>query len=175
MNVLKRSIILGGCVAALTLGINNHAMAQGRFDPEQMRQNMIDRAQDQLEITNDDDWKAIEPLVAKVFDARRDVMAMQFGGMFGRGGPRRGGDDNNNNGDNPRPRRNPFGEPSASITALRAAIDNKAADADLKAKMAAVRAETKEKQAKLDAAMEDLRGVLTVRQEAIAVSVGLLK
>jgi hypothetical protein len=174
MNILKRSIILCGCVAALALG-SNHVMAQGRnFDPAQFRQDRIDRAHDQLEITNDTEWKAIEPLVGKVIDAERDVMAARVGGMFGRGG-RRGGDNNTNNGDQQRRRNSFFGEPSAAVTALKDAIEAKAPDAELKAKLAAVRAETKGKEAALDAAQEDLRSVLTVRQEAIAVSNGLLK
>jgi hypothetical protein len=178
MNIFKKSIILGGCVAALTLGMGNHLMAQGRnFDPAQFRQDRIDRAQEQLEITNNEEWKAIAPLVGKVIDAERDVMAMRVGGMFGGRGGRRGGENaNNNGGEQQRPRRNNFfGEPSAAVTALRDAIDAKAPESELKAKLAAVRAETKAKEAALDAAQEDLRSVLTVRQEAIAVSDGLLK
>jgi hypothetical protein len=176
MNVLKRSIILGGCVAALTLGAGNHLMAQR--DPAQFRQDRLDRAHDQLEVTNNEEWKAIEPLVGKVIDAEREVMTSRVGGMFGgfRGG-RRGGDSNNaNGGDQQRPRRNNFfGEPSAAVTALQKAIDDKAPVAELKTKLAAVRAETRAKEAKLDAAQEELRGVLSARQEAIAVANGLLK
>jgi len=174
---MKKSILLGGCVAALTLCAGNHLMAQGR-DPEQFRQDRLDRAHDQLEITNDVEWKAIEPIVGKVLDAEREVMSARMGGMFGGGrGPRRGGGEANANGaDQQRPRRNNFfGEPSAAATALRKAIDDKAPAADLKAKLAAVRAETKAKEAKLDAAQEELRSVLTARQEAIAVSTGLLR
>jgi len=179
MNVLKKSILLGGCVAALTLCAGNHLMAQGR-DPAQFRQDFLDRTHDQLEITNDVEWKAIEPMVNKVMDAQRDVMGMRMGGMvgmFGGRGPRRGGDANaNGGGDQQRPRRNNFfGEPSASVTALRKAIDDKAPAAEIKTKLAAVRTETKAKEAKLDAAQEELRGVLTARQEAIAVANGLLK
>jgi hypothetical protein len=98
-------------------------------------------------------------------------------GMFGRG-PRRGGENNaaNSQSDQQRPRRNnSFGEPSAAVTALQKAIDDKAPVADLKAKLAAVRAETKDKEARLEAAQEELRSYLTPRQEAIAVSNGLLK
>jgi hypothetical protein len=178
MNVLKKSIMLGGCVAALTLGAGNHLMAQGRnFDPAQFRQDFIDRTRDQLEIKDDAEWKAIEPLVTKVFDAQRDVLSMRMGG-FGRGGRRGnrdGGGTDTNNADQQRPRRNPFGEPSASVTALRDAIEAKAPAAEIKIKLAAVRAERKDKEAKLDAAEEELRGVLSSRQEAIAVSNGLLK
>ncbi len=178
MNVMKRSIILGGCVAALTLCAGNHLMAQGRnFDPAQFKQMRLDRAHEQLEITNDVEWKAIEPMVGKIIDAERDVMSMRAGGMFGGRGPRRGGDNNTNGGaDQQRPRRNNFfGEPSPAVTALQKAIEDKAPAADLKAKLAAVRAETKDKEARLEAAQEELRGVLTARQEAIAVANGLLK
>jgi len=102
MNILKRSFIVGGCAAALVLFTSHQVMAQGRnFDPAQMRQDRIDRAQEQLEITNNEEWKAVQPLVAKVVDAQRDVMGMRMGGMFGRGG-RRGGD--NANADQQRPR-----------------------------------------------------------------------
>jgi hypothetical protein len=177
MNVLKKSIMLGGCVAALTLGGGNQLMAQPRnFDPAQMRQDRIDRLRDQLEIKDDNDWKAIEPLVGKVMDAERDVFAMRMGGMFGRG-QRRGNNNTNNASDQQRQQRrnNFFGEPSPAMTALQKAIDDKAPAAELKDKLAAVRAETKDKEAKLDAAQEDLRGVLTSRQEAIAVVNGILK
>jgi hypothetical protein len=172
MNVLK-SIMLGGCLAALTLGASNQVMAQGRGgDPAQRRQERIDRAREYLEIKDDTEWKALEPLVTKVMDAERDVIGVRMAGMF-RGGPRRGGD--TNNASSQRQRFNPFGEPSAVQTALEKAIENKAPKAELKTKIAAVRADIKAKEAKLDAAQEELRGVLTTRQEAIAVANGLLK
>jgi hypothetical protein len=182
MNVLKKSIILCGCVAAFTLGAGTNVMAQGRnFDPAQMKQDRIDRTRDQLEIKDDTDWKAIEPLVGKVIDAQMEVMAMRVGGMFGRGGRTRRNADSTNStststSDQARQRRGgPFGEPSPSVTALRDAIEAKAPAAELKTKLDAVRAERKEKEAKLDAAEEELKGVLTARQEAIAVANGLLK
>ncbi len=152
-------------------------MAQGRnFDPAQMKQDTMDRLRDQMDIKDDQEWQAIEPKVSKVFDARRDVMSMGFRGF---GGRRRNNNNNNggdnNGGDNARPRRNPFGEPSAAMEALQKAIDDKAPSAEIKTKVAAVRAEIKDKQAKLLAAQEDLRGILTPRQEAIATVNGLLQ
>lgn len=175
MNVLK-SMILGGCVAALTLGTSNQLMAQGRGgDPTQRRQDRIDRAREYLEIKDDTEWKALEPLVSKVMDAERDVIGVRMAGMF-RGGFRRSGGDTNNSSSTQRQNRfNPFGEPSAAQTALEKAIEDKAPKAELKTKIAAVRANIKAKEAKLDAAQEELRGVLTTRQEAIAVANGLLK
>ena len=103
-----------------------------------------------------------------------------MGGMFGRGMRRNRGGDNggdngtNNNSDQQQRRRSPFGEPDAAVAALRKAIDDKAPTADLKAKLAAVRAETKEKEDKLEGRPGGIEGVLTTRQEAIAVANGLL-
>src|SRR6204780_3775864 len=156
MNAFKNILIAGGCAALLALGTGN-TMAQGRgnFDPAQMKQDMMDRLRDQMEIKDDQEWQAIEPKVSKVFDARRDVMAMGFRGM-GRGGRQNnngggngGGDNNNNGGDNQRPRRNPFGEPSAAMEARQKAIDDKAPSAEIKAKLAAVPGMFKEKQSRL--------------------------
>jgi hypothetical protein len=177
MKTFSKALLVGGFAALLILGAGK-TMAQGRgnFDPALMKQDMMDRLRDQMEIKDDQEWQAIEPKVSKVFDARRDVMAMGFRG-FG-GGRRRNnnnGDNGGNGGDNPRPRRNPFGEPSPAMEALQQAIDSKAPTAEIKTKLAAVRAEIKDKQARLLAAQEDLRGVLTPMQEAVATVNGLLQ
>src|ERR1017187_8774174 len=124
MNVLK-SMILGGCVAALTLSANNQVMAQGRnFDPAQMKQNILDRTREQLEVKDDAEWKAIEPIVGKVVDAGFQARATGMRGMFGgRGGRRGGNSDTNNASTQQRPNRpSPFGEPSAAVAALQKAI-----------------------------------------------------
>lgn len=169
MNVLKRVILLGGMMAALT--ISNQAMAQRGGDPSQYVQDRVDRTRDQLEITNDTEWKAIEPLVSKVVNAQMTAMRLRMSGMFGRR-PRPGAD----NGNSDRPTRSSrFGEPSAAMAALQKAIDDKAPTSELKAKMAAVRAEIKDADAKLEAAQSDLVAVLSTRQEAIAVAHGLVK
>jgi len=54
------------------------------------------------------------------------------------------------------------------------AIDDKAPTAEIKEKLKVVQDEYKAKQAALVAAQEDLRTVLTPRQEAIATLHGLL-
>lgn len=61
------------------------------------------------------------------------------------------------------------------MEALTKAIQAKAEAADIKAKLTQVREARKKKEADLAQAQEDLRQILSVRQEAIAVSVGLLK
>ena len=66
-------------------------------------------------------------------------------------------------------------EPNPELDALRAAIQAKATSAQLKAKMAQLREARKKKEADLEKAQEDLRQILSVRQEAIAMTLGLLK
>jgi hypothetical protein len=58
---------------------------------------------------------------------------------------------------------------------LQKAIESKAPADELKAKLAKLREARKEKEAALEKAQEDLRKVLSVRQEAAAVLAGLLK
>jgi hypothetical protein len=64
--------------------------------------------------------------------------------------------------------------PDPEGEALQSAIDRNASPAEFKAAIAKVAAARKQKQAKLDQARSDLRDLLTPRQEAIAVSMGLL-
>jgi Spy/CpxP family protein refolding chaperone len=67
-----------------------------------------------------------------------------------------------------------FGQPSAETQALQQAIDAKAPAAEIKSKLAKLRELRKQKQAELVKAQDDLRNVLTPRQEAIAALIGLL-
>lgn len=138
----------------------------GNFDPAQFQQRMMERTKESLEITDDSEWKAIEPLVQKVMEARRDQMAASFRG-FGRRG--RGGGEGDRG-----PRGGMFGNPSPEAEALQKAIDAKASNSELKAALAKYEAARKAKVAALEKAQADLRKVLTPRQEAIAAMDGLL-
>lgn len=144
---------------------------RGNFDPEQFRTRMMERYREAFEVKNDDEWKVLEGRITKVMEAQRDArMGMGFGG-FGRG-PRREGDTNNND----QARRNPFGgEPSPEAEGLQKAIDSKASSEELKSKLAKFRDARKAKEAAVDKAQDELRKVLSVRQEAVGVSMGLLK
>jgi len=178
---LNRRLLLASAAALLSLGLNQTVLAQpdnaggpppgrgGNFDPAQFRQRMMDRLKEQLEIKDDSEWTAIQPMVQAVMDARMASMSGMGRGMFG--GPRRGGGDNNGD----QPRRGPFGQaPSAEADALQKAIDSKAPKAEIKAAMEKFVASRKAKQAELEKAQDNLRKVLTSRQEAIATLNGLL-
>jgi hypothetical protein len=177
MNILKKVLLVVGTIAALSFATAT-AKAQGNFDPEQMRQRMLERTREQLGVTNDDEWKIISERVEKVMAARRDVPG-GFGFFGGRGGGRRGGNggsDNANAQNGDRPQRPRFGpEESQAEKDLRAAIEAKAPADEIKAKLDKFREYKKSKEADLAAAQEKLKEVLNARQEASAVLAGLLK
>ena len=146
----------------------------GFGDPAQFQQMRMERYRQDLEVKDDTEWKAIEPLITKVMDAQRDAFSGMGRGMFGR--TSRGGRGGGNEGDQNGNRRQRFGpEPSAADQALEKAIDDNAPKDQLKAAMAKVRAEKKDREAKLVAAQEELKKVLSTKQEAVALSVGLVQ
>lgn len=194
MKILTRFTVLTAAIASL-VAVHPDALAQqnpggggggggqgggqrgqrgggGGFDPAQMQERIMEMYRERLEITSDDEWKAIQPLVAKVTEARREVGSGFGRNMFRPPGGGRGGDQGGGNAG----RRGPggFGEPSAEEAALDKAIESKAPASDIKNAMAKLRESKKAKEAKLAAAQENLRKVLTVRQEAQALLAGLL-
>jgi hypothetical protein len=143
----------------------------GGMDPAQFQQRMMDRMRDQLGFTNDTDWNAVQPLVQKVSDAQRDLRAGQMQGMrmlFRRPGQ--------NNDDNQRRQRfgGFMGQPSPEYTALQDAVDNNAPEGQIKDLLTRYNASQKAKEDKLKAAQDNLRAVLSVKQEASATLIGLL-
>jgi hypothetical protein len=139
----------------------------GNFDPAQFQQRMMDNIRDQLGFTNDTDWSAVQPLVQKVMDARRDLGGGNMGRMFGRNrGGNRGGQGGGRGG--------VFGQPSPEADALQKAIDEDAPAAQIKDLLAKYIAAQKIKQADLEAAQANLKAVLTVKQEAQATLLGLV-
>lgn len=152
----------------------------GNFDPAQMRQNMLDRVKETLEVTKDDEWQALQPRIEKVMDARMATMGGMGRGMFGGGRRGGGGGGGGQPGDNaqgaqPQRRGGMFGQtPMPEAEALQKAIDAKASNAEIKTAMAKYSDALKAKQDQLKAAQDDLRKLLTPRQEAIATLNGWL-
>jgi len=137
----------------------------GNFDPAQFQQQMMDRTKERLGITNDTDWSAIQPLVQKVMDARREQFAGGRGGFGGGRGGRNGGGGGGAFGG---------GQQDPDREALQQALENNAPAAQVKSALDKFRASQKAKQAKLESAQADLKKVLSSKQEAEAVLMGLL-
>ena len=132
----------------------------GNFNMQQMQMQQYQMA---LNITNDDEWAAIQPLIQKVIDART---ALGNNNRFGGGG--RGGRGGRGGGGGAAVVANPERD------ALQQAVDAEAPASQIKDLLAKYQNSQKIKQGKLVAAETDLRKVLTVTQEAAATLSGLL-
>jgi hypothetical protein len=134
-----------------------------RLIPEQMRERMQAHLKEQLGV-NDEEWKALKPLVDKVQTAQMQAMVGR-GGMFGRNRPNPGGDNAN------RP-----SSPVANVQhELQTLLENKDATPEqVKAKLTALREAKAKAKEDLAAAQNELKAVLTQRQEAVLVGMGML-
>jgi hypothetical protein len=149
---------------------------RGNFNPEEMQARMSAALKEQFGITSDDEWNLIMERINKVNDLRRTTtmggmgMRAMMGGMGGFGGA--GGQNGQGGRGNRSGRLGGASNPEAD--ALQTAVTDKAPDAEVKARLERLREVRKDNEAKLAKAQEDLRAVLSVRQEAVAVLVGLL-
>jgi hypothetical protein len=136
------------------------------MDPQQMTDAIQQRAsatfREQLGVTNDTDWSLIEEKINAVTKARAVVMADVGGMRGGFGGGRFGGLQATPN------------RLSPEAQALQQALDGDAPDAEIKDLLTKLQAAHQANQAALVEAQDDLRSVLTIRQEAIAYLHGLL-
>jgi hypothetical protein len=155
----------------------------GGFDPAQMRQRMMERMKEQLG-ADDQAWKVMEPRLAKVMELSRQANAggrgMMFGmmGRGGRGGPGGpGGDQGGPQGD--RRGRGPQGEQTAldkAMAQLRTTLENQSATPEeIKTQLTAVRQAREKARQELAVAQQDLKKILTLRQEAMLVEMGQLE
>jgi peptidoglycan hydrolase CwlO-like protein len=141
---------------------------RGNFDPAQFQQQQLDQIKTALN-ASDDEWKVLQAKIQKVMTLQQELNAGRGrGGFGGRGGRRGGGGGGAPAGDNS----NPI---AAASSELSNSVQNTGTSAeDLKAKMTALRDAKKKVQGELTTAQDDLKGVVTVRQEAVLVSMGYL-
>lgn len=196
---------LGALSVATTLFLNaSAAQAQerpggpggpGGFNPEQMRERMLERLRESFDVKDDAEWKLISERIAKVMDTRRAAGGMGGGpGLgggpggpggqrgFGGGRPPGGDDAGGPNGGRPPQGERGQGGPGGfnrqadpEAEALQKSLEAKAPTEEIKAKLAKLRDARRAKEALLDKAQEELRQILSGRQEAVAVAAGLLK
>ncbi len=159
------------------------------IDPAQIRQQVMDALRQEFEVTDDQEWSIIGGQIGKVYDAAtagggvttfnvQKLIQLAFANANGGGG--QGGGFGGQGGGGGRGGGGGLaalfggGTPSAEDDALQHAIDSKASPEQLKAAITKVMDARKAKLAKLQKAQDDLRQLLTVRQEAIACSLGIL-
>lgn len=127
---------------------------RGNFNPADIQARILANLREQLAVKDDAEWSLISERITTVMNLRRNLAVGGFGG-FGN-------------------RNRPGAAANPEVDALRAAITDNLPDAEIKARLARVREVRKQNETKLAQAQEDLRAVLTIRQEAVAVSAGLL-
>lgn len=140
---------------------------RGNFNPQEMQARMLNALRERLEVTDDEEWKLISERIAKLSELRRSAGGGP-GGFISRGGPQGGGGDTRGGTRGTRSGGNP------EMDALSSAVRDKLPDAELKVRLERLRESRKANEVKLAKAQEDLRAVLSVRQEAVAVVFGLL-
>jgi Spy/CpxP family protein refolding chaperone len=159
---------------ALALGLlaPSFASAQeregrGNFDPARFREEAMKRMQEQLGASAEE-WTVIQPKVDKLMTAQRDNMGGR--GFGGRGGDRDRGGDRGSSASN-----QPSSPLQTASRELRETLDNKeAAPEQITAKLTALREARAKAREQLVTAQKDLQSVLTPRQEAVMVSMGML-
>jgi hypothetical protein len=159
---------------------NNGGGRQG-FDMSQVISQFIPQLaagfRQQLSVTNDDDWNAIEPRLEKAvklkievllsgLDALPSALGASGGGMGGMGGMGVMGMMSMMGIGN--------GMTDPTLDALQQALDGNAPAAEVKAAMAKVRDSRQQKRAELAKAQQDLKDILTTRQEAKLLRLGVI-
>lgn len=153
---------------------------RGNFDISQFMDRIVDRYKDALEVS-EAEWSAIKPMISKIITQQFSGRSSRggfggFGGTSGRGGGGsrngRGGDSGQGGGDRQRSSRG--GSQNAEVEALQKALDSGASSSSIKSKLASVRDARKKKEAELKKVRDELRQVLSLKQEARMVLMGLL-
>jgi len=133
----------------------------GGFDPQQMRQRIIERMKEQLAVS-DDEWKVLEPKIEKVFTLQR---SSRMGGFMAGGWGQRGGEGQQDQ-----------SEVSRASRELRSTLENpNASPQEIQQRLTAYREAREKADQELQQARAELKELLTQRQEAQLVMLGLLE
>ena len=138
----------------------------GNFNPEEMQQRVSAMLREQFDVSDDAEWKLISDRMTAITELRRNTMVLgggAFAGLRGGAGGAPGGGG-----------RGGRGGASAEQDALRQAVTDKLPEAEIKSRLERLREVRKANEEKLVKAQEELRAILSVRQEAVAVMAGLL-
>jgi Spy/CpxP family protein refolding chaperone len=143
---------------------------EGGFDREAMQQRMAEMMRQRLG-ASEEEWQVLAPRVQKVMTLRQQAAVR---GGFGGFGGRRGGPGGPGRGD---AQRDPADMPpvAAATENLRTLLEDESAEpADIKAALQALRDARSKAEQELAEAQTQLREVLSLRQEAALVTMGLL-
>jgi hypothetical protein len=156
---------------------------QRQFDPAQMQQRMIEGFKQRLGV-DDAAWQVMQPRLMKVMELSRQTSGMGRGGMMmggfrGQrdGGPGGAGGPGGPQGDRRGPQ-GPTGEQTAlekAMTQLRTTLENESASTEeIKKQLTAVRQAREKAKQELAVAQQELKQILTLKQEAQLLTMGLV-
>jgi hypothetical protein len=135
---------------------------RGGFDPAAMQDRMLEMYKERLGAT-DDEWTIIKPRLAEVMKYSLNTRSMR--GMGGRGN--RGGQQTTET---------PTDPVQIAVTELQQTLDKEAPTAaEIKAKLIALRGAREKNKQQLVVAQQKLKEVLSVKQEALLVMMGMLE
>jgi hypothetical protein len=183
---MKRFVLTGllmvGLGAGMAVATAQDAGARRGFDPDQMRERMMDRMKTELK-ASDEEWTVIQGLLQDVMLKQRELTAGRVGGMAAFAGQRGRpdapgqGPQQGARGGRPAGAQGAIaqGAAAAELEKLSSALESPNTTAtQLKQHLAAVRAAREKAEAELKKARNDLREVLTVEQEAKLVVMGVM-
>jgi hypothetical protein len=176
--IVLMSLLVAGLVMAQPPQ-DNRGPGRGGFrnlSPEErqkmMEERMSTRMKEQLEIT-DAEWTALKPFFQKVTDLSRQVAGGGRGGMMG---GRRGGRGGRGGPDDPQANAEPRNDVEKYGMALDKLLDSENPNPEeIKAKLTDFRNARAKVEQDLIKAQSELRALLTIKQEARLVRMGLLK
>jgi len=159
---LTAAVLAGTLWVGLAIAQEPAREGRGPRDPEQMRQQTAERMRESFGAT-EDEWKVLGPRIEKVQQLMRQSRGSRFGRRPGEG--RRAED---------APEREQS-EVEKKAEALRSLLDDEASGAEaITAALDALRKAREKAQEDLAAARKELREVVTARQEARLVLMGIL-
>ena len=143
---------------------------RGNFNPEDYRKARAERVKAALKVT-DEEWTVLSPMIDKVEEKAGALLAFRMSSRsFGGGGTTGGGGAPGGPGG-----RGGGTQPSAEVQALKDVAERDGvSNEEFKVKIEAARNARKRIQGELDAARDELKKVVTVRQEAVLLAMGVL-
>lgn len=154
----KREAAAAGTDATTPAPADN-SEGNGKAGAANNQARLMERLRAKLEVPDDAEWSVIAARVARVEELQRSQWAS---------GP------NNRGGINLGDKKKPGASADADREALRAAVTDKLPEAEIKSRLSRAHDVQRQNEAQLAQAQQELRSVLTVRQEATAVLAGLL-
>jgi hypothetical protein len=136
---------------------------RGGFDRAAMQERMTEMMKERMGAT-DEEWTVIKPRLEEVMKLSQNAGGMR--GMFGRGRGDRGG----------QPAQPPTEPVQIAAEDLQKTLDKEAPTAaEIKAKLTALRGAREKNKQELVIAQQKLKEVLTIKQEAMLVMMGMLE